>query len=284
MSTRTLHIALTIGAIALTCYSPVGAQSTNDRDDRLQSQQNDDSQADQRNSQSGHRNDQNEEEYQEEYQYEENDTTLQGSFDPRSGNIDRRNDRNQGWNQEQRARRTRYQDEASDDDPSEDDDDGGLGVTVTQGNQRGVRVRQVYRDSPADAAGVQVGDHILTIDGQPVNDPGQLVSLIRDTDPNSQIQLRVERNGRVRGLVTRLVSRGEALEGSTRATRQYRLADGRRGTRTLVHDDVMAHIARLEQNVERLTNEIASLRQMLQRESEAGQFNSRNPTSDTQRN
>lgn len=49
-----------------------------------------------------------------------------------------------------------------------------LGVTITDDGQPGSVVNTVTRGSPADRAGVQVGDRILALDGQPTNDLNEL--------------------------------------------------------------------------------------------------------------
>lgn len=60
---------------------------------------------------------------------------------------------------------------------------------------RGVLVSKVEPDSPAAAAGVEVGDLISTVDGSPVATPGQLVGRIRHRHEGERVDLGIVRDG-----------------------------------------------------------------------------------------
>jgi S1-C subfamily serine protease len=53
----------------------------------------------------------------------------------------------------------------------------------------GVLVNQVMPKSPAEAAGIKVGDALLSVDGKPIKDPRELQRMIADVDIGKSIQL-----------------------------------------------------------------------------------------------
>lgn len=61
----------------------------------------------------------------------------------------------------------------------------------------GVRVVAVEPDSPADRAGLRLGDVLLTLDGVPVNDPGRLEVLLSNIGTPRRVSLEVERGAQL---------------------------------------------------------------------------------------
>lgn len=57
----------------------------------------------------------------------------------------------------------------------------------------GVLVNQVMPKSPAEAAGLKVGDLILSVDGKPIKDPRELQRVIADTDIGKSIEMHILR-------------------------------------------------------------------------------------------
>jgi putative serine protease PepD len=49
--------------------------------------------------------------------------------------------------------------------------------------------------SPAAEAGILLGDVIVDIDGEPVDEPGDLLSELRTHDPGDRVELTLIRNG-----------------------------------------------------------------------------------------
>ena len=76
----------------------------------------------------------------------------------------------------------------------------GIGTAVT-GNPRGLRVRDVYDDSPAKAAGIKAGDLVLEANGKSLKGlkEDQAVSRIRG-EPGTDVTLVIGRNGKPRTL------------------------------------------------------------------------------------
>lgn len=65
------------------------------------------------------------------------------------------------------------------------------GVTVDEG----VFVTEVVAGSAASAAGIEVGDVIVEVDGQPVRSSSDVANIIRSLGPGDTVTMRVIRNG-----------------------------------------------------------------------------------------
>lgn len=87
-----------------------------------------------------------------------------------------------------------------------------LGVGMSgQYRGEGVQVTRVFRGSPADRAGIQPGDVILSIGGQSVSDPRDLLSMLARMNPDQQVSITISRDGQRRTLDAQLASRRQAL-------------------------------------------------------------------------
>ncbi len=80
---------------------------------------------------------------------------------------------------------------------SSDADDGGAGA----------QVREVEPGSPAAAAGLQPGDVIVTVGGQPVNGSGELAAAMRQRRPGDQVEIGYRRGGETRSTRATLAAR-----------------------------------------------------------------------------
>jgi serine protease Do len=69
----------------------------------------------------------------------------------------------------------------------------------------GVRITRVTKDSPADKAGIQIGDVVTSIDGQPSPSIQSLRSLISSSRPGTPLRLNVARDGHLRELTATLI-------------------------------------------------------------------------------
>ena len=58
---------------------------------------------------------------------------------------------------------------------------------------QGVRVRVIRKESPAEAAGLQVGDIITAVNNQPVADYGKLIEVLRQMNAQDEVSVKVLR-------------------------------------------------------------------------------------------
>jgi S1-C subfamily serine protease len=70
-----------------------------------------------------------------------------------------------------------------------------LGVTFSKSSHGGVRILQVVAGSPADKAGLKIGDRIMAIDDQPVASYNEVVRLVGESQPGSDMKIDVDRYG-----------------------------------------------------------------------------------------
>ncbi|MNQ51389.1 putative periplasmic serine endoprotease DegP-like precursor [compost metagenome] len=69
-----------------------------------------------------------------------------------------------------------------------------------QGGQSGIIVAGIYRDSPALRAGLQPGDVILAIDGEPASDGRRAMNQVARKRPGERIRIEVMRGGETQQL------------------------------------------------------------------------------------
>jgi carboxyl-terminal processing protease len=105
----------------------------------------------------------------------------------------------------------------------QDSEFSGVGITVTP-NPRGLRVAQVFDDSPAKRAGIQRGDLITAVNGTPLKGRTQdeSVALIKGRN-GTDVTLRIEHGGKSRDVdLTRATIEVPVVE------TRYRTEDGRK--------------------------------------------------------
>jgi serine protease DegS len=83
---------------------------------------------------------------------------------------------------------------------------GQLGFTGTGLENRGILVENVAVGGPADTAGLQVNDLLLSVNGEAVVDVSKTLDLIAGTRPGAQLELVISRNDQ---LITMKVTVGE---------------------------------------------------------------------------
>ncbi|GMU70563.1 MAG: DegQ family serine endoprotease [Burkholderiales bacterium] len=104
---------------------------------------------------------------------------------------------------------------------------GKLGVTVQEVNQAlaesfgmkqpgGALVGSVQKNGPADKAGLEPGDVILSFDGQAIGKSGDLPPLVASVKPGSTVKIEVWRDGKSRDLTATVGDRGDGKVPSTK--------------------------------------------------------------------
>jgi membrane-associated protease RseP (regulator of RpoE activity) len=90
-----------------------------------------------------------------------------------------------------------------------------LGVATAAGDG-GAEVQQVAPGSPADDAGLEVGDVITAVDDDEVDGPEALLAAIGDYEPGDEVNVSYQRDGNDRDVDVELADRSEAgAEGPT---------------------------------------------------------------------
>jgi peroxiredoxin len=70
-----------------------------------------------------------------------------------------------------------------------------LGVDLEKGPAGGVLVKHVVNNSPAAKAGVADGDQVIEVDGDPIDEPSQLVARVALAGPTGTVALKLRRGG-----------------------------------------------------------------------------------------
>jgi len=82
-------------------------------------------------------------------------------------------------------------------------------IARVYGNGSGVTVSSVVAGSPADQAGLKVGDTITTVDGKKVSKGSELVSDIASRKPGSKVMLGFLRNGKTQDATVTIADRAK---------------------------------------------------------------------------
>jgi hypothetical protein len=88
---------------------------------------------------------------------------------------------------------------------------GALGVTLDENSRGPVRINHVYRDGPADEAGLRSGDEIFAVDGRQIRSTEDLLRVLASKHPREEIRLDIDRDGRERTIRATLASPDEVF-------------------------------------------------------------------------
>jgi S1-C subfamily serine protease len=80
-------------------------------------------------------------------------------------------------------------------------------------SEKGVLIRDVVEDSPADKAGIETEDVVVAFDGKKVTDTEQFLMMVKKTSPGDEVELSIVRDGKEKTLTITL---GKAPESKLR--------------------------------------------------------------------
>ena len=85
---------------------------------------------------------------------------------------------------------------------------GWLGIEVEKDLQiEGVLITATIRGDPADKAGINPGDIILSINGENTNSPEQIIAMITKLQPDTNIKIKIQRGWKELELITSVIQR-----------------------------------------------------------------------------
>src|SRR4029079_4370716 len=82
-----------------------------------------------------------------------------------------------------------------------------IGIVGENAEDEGARVREVLKDSPAEKAGIKVGDVITGIEGRDIVGYNQILFRIREKKAGDKIKLKVKRGGETKEIEVTLAAR-----------------------------------------------------------------------------
>jgi hypothetical protein len=100
-----------------------------------------------------------------------------------------------------------------------------LGVVLDLRYPNDAVVERVYRDSPADRAGIRPGDVIISFNGRELYSPQHLMSLVSDMEPGTEVEIEYSRRV-TRTTATQLGSREVLREGAMPLTQERQQREG----------------------------------------------------------
>jgi membrane-associated protease RseP (regulator of RpoE activity) len=152
----------------------------------------------------------------------------------------------------------------------------GVFLNDNQENERGAIVAQVYPSGPAARAGLQSGDVIQQVNGQPVATSADLIATIEEMQPGAKAELSVLRNNEPTQIIASLGSRDSfVFRGQNQDRNDY---GGGRGNGENDDYNIPLYALELEHNrrnaeqhqrieteIAKLRDEVRQLREALQR-------------------
>jgi peroxiredoxin len=86
-----------------------------------------------------------------------------------------------------------------------------IGIGIEKGKD-GVRVKEIMPQTPAEKAGLLVGDEVISIDDTPVKEPQQLIDLVTSKGVGSKVRLWIARDGKAVEIDLALEARPDELQ------------------------------------------------------------------------
>ena len=86
-----------------------------------------------------------------------------------------------------------------------------IGFNVAGAVAEGVRLGEVYPDSPADVAGMRQDDVVVSIDGQPVQSLRGLQGILSEYEPGNEVELIFTREGQRKTCMVKLARLADVM-------------------------------------------------------------------------
>jgi serine protease Do len=109
------------------------------------------------------------------------------------------------------------------------------------GISQGVLISEVFPGDPADKAGIQPGDIVLSINGNPVDSSRDLSKQIADLSVKSTAEIKLNRGGKIQTANVTIARRDEVKIGAGGTGKQPEIAEGSLGMQI---SDITPEIAR----------------------------------------
>lgn len=119
----------------------------------------------------------------------------------------------------------------------------------------GALITEVEEDSPAEKAGLKAGDVIVKIDGEEIEDPGDVVEVVMDKEEGDKVKISVLRNNKKKTFTVE-VGEKESTFGYLHGLKELRLHTPRAPT-------FEPHVFRIEIDKERFKEELEKLKEEL---------------------
>jgi serine protease Do len=97
---------------------------------------------------------------------------------------------------------------------TQDLDDEVAAALGVKGTTKGAVVASVSDDAPAERSGIESGDVIIAIDGQPIDDAADLIDTISRREPGEKVTVKVARADKTKDLSVTLAERPNAAPGA----------------------------------------------------------------------
>lgn len=148
------------------------------------------------------------------------------------------------------------------------------GLTEQLGDYFGVKdgggalIFEVEEKSPAEKAGLKAGDVIVKIDGEEVEDPGDVVEVVTDKEEGDKVEVDVLRDKKKKTFTVEVAERESAF-GHLKGLKHLKILDSpRRGSSADIRIEIDKE--RLDKELEKLKDELKELKHELQELKEKG--------------
>jgi len=132
----------------------------------------------------------------------------------------------------------------------------------------GALITEVEEDSPAEKAGLKAGDVIVKIDGEEIEDPGDVVEVVMDKEEGDKVKISVLRNKKKKTFTVEVAER-ESTFGYLEGLKHLKIL-GSPGQRSSADIRIKIDKERFKEELEKLREELKELKDELKELKEKG--------------